>query len=279
MTRTLAPGADIPVQPACAGLRVSLVSRAVPHALCGWGLRPSRVQIPEPPQLIALPEDSGREDLTRYTAQGCSSGCNCPHPGPHSAWSMRSLASSSEASPRGCSAWLSSPISSGRTDRHRLNRLGDRQLNRALHIIAINRMRSHPPTQAYVQRRLAEGKTERDIRRCIKRYLARHLYRTSTRHPNRIDKHRSVISVPTSVMRGLSRSLAEPLQLRPGQYEARTVQIPKLTVHVRSGATLRAARTNDLTVIRTHPRRESTDPEIKGSDHLPYPCGPRPGRR
>jgi transposase len=77
------------------------------------------------------------------------------------------------------------PVSSGRTDRHRLNRLGDRQLNRALHIIAINRMRSHPPTQAYVQRRLAEGKTERDIRRCIKRYLARHLYRTLNSQLNR----------------------------------------------------------------------------------------------
>jgi transposase len=69
------------------------------------------------------------------------------------------------------------PVSSGRTDRHRLNRLGDRQLNRALHVVAVNRMRCHPPTQAYTQRRLAEGKTERDIRRCIKRYLARHLYR------------------------------------------------------------------------------------------------------
>ena len=69
------------------------------------------------------------------------------------------------------------PVSSGRTDRHRLNRLGDRQLNRALHIVAINRMRCHPPTMTYVQRRLAEGKTERDVRRCIKRYLARHLYR------------------------------------------------------------------------------------------------------
>ena len=69
------------------------------------------------------------------------------------------------------------PVSSGRTDRHRLNRLGDRQLNRALHVIAVNRMRCHPPTQACTQRRLAEGKTERDIRRCIKRYLARHLYR------------------------------------------------------------------------------------------------------
>ena len=69
------------------------------------------------------------------------------------------------------------PVSSGRTDRHRLNRLGDRQLNRALHVIAVTRMRNHPPTHAYVQRRRAEGKTDREIRRCIKRYLARHLYR------------------------------------------------------------------------------------------------------
>jgi transposase len=50
------------------------------------------------------------------------------------------------------------PVSSGRTDRHRLNRLGDRQLNRALHIIAVNRMHHHPPTAAYVERRRAEGK-------------------------------------------------------------------------------------------------------------------------
>jgi transposase len=70
------------------------------------------------------------------------------------------------------------PVSSGRTDRHRLNRLGDRQLNRALHIIAVTRMRNHPPTLAYIQRRRAEGKTDKEIRRCIKRYLARHLYRT-----------------------------------------------------------------------------------------------------
>jgi transposase len=69
------------------------------------------------------------------------------------------------------------PVSSGRTDRHRLNRLGDRQLNRALQVIAVSRMRSHPPTQAYLQRRRSEGKTDREIRRCIKRYLARHLYR------------------------------------------------------------------------------------------------------
>jgi transposase len=73
------------------------------------------------------------------------------------------------------------PVSSGRTDRHRLNRLGDRQLNRALHTIAVSRMRGHPATIAYVQRRRTEGKTDREIRRCIKRYLARHLYRTLSR--------------------------------------------------------------------------------------------------
>jgi len=69
------------------------------------------------------------------------------------------------------------PVCSGRTHRHRLNRLGDRQLNRALHTIAVNRMRHHPPTRAYVARRRAEGKTDKEIRRCLKRYLARHLYR------------------------------------------------------------------------------------------------------
>ena len=73
------------------------------------------------------------------------------------------------------------PVSSGRTDRHRLNRLGDRRLNRVLHTIAVNRMRGHAETQAYVQRRRAEGKTDREIRRCIKRYLARHLFRTLNR--------------------------------------------------------------------------------------------------
>ena len=64
--------------------------------------------------------------------------------------------------------------------RHRLNRGGDRALNRALHTIAMTRMRSCPTTQAYVARRTAEGKTPREIRRCLKRYIARQLYRTLT---------------------------------------------------------------------------------------------------
>jgi transposase len=61
------------------------------------------------------------------------------------------------------------PASSGRTIRHRLNRGGDRALNRAIHAIAISRIRSCPRTRAYVARRTAEGKTARETRRCIKR--------------------------------------------------------------------------------------------------------------
>lgn len=67
--------------------------------------------------------------------------------------------------------------SSGQRSRHRLNRGGDRALNRALHTVAITRMRCHPETRAYEIRRSAEGKTHRDIRRSVKRALARRLYR------------------------------------------------------------------------------------------------------
>jgi len=73
------------------------------------------------------------------------------------------------------------PASSGQTIRHRLNRGGDRALNRAIHAIALTRMRSCPRTRAYVARRTAEGKTPREIRRCLKRYIARELYRQLNR--------------------------------------------------------------------------------------------------
>ena len=72
------------------------------------------------------------------------------------------------------------PASSGHTVRHRLSRGGDRSLNRAIHTIATVRMRDCPTTQAYVARRTAEGKTVREIKRCLKRYIARQLYRTLT---------------------------------------------------------------------------------------------------
>ena len=75
-----------------------------------------------------------------------------------------------------------SPIeaSSGPTVRHRLNRGGDRALNKAIHVIANTRIRSDPATQAYVVRRTTQGKSTREIRRCLKRYIARQLYRTLT---------------------------------------------------------------------------------------------------
>lgn len=69
------------------------------------------------------------------------------------------------------------PASSGQIVRHRLNRSGDRQLNRALHTIVVSRMRCHPQTRAYVERRRAEGKTPKEMKRCLKRYVARHLFR------------------------------------------------------------------------------------------------------
>ncbi len=69
------------------------------------------------------------------------------------------------------------PASSGQTIRHRLNHSGDRQLNRALHTVVMVRMRQDPTTKVYVARRLAEGKTTREIKRCLKRYVARQLFR------------------------------------------------------------------------------------------------------
>jgi transposase len=69
------------------------------------------------------------------------------------------------------------PASSGMVVRHRLDRGGDRQLNRALHTIIVSRRKHHAPTIAYIERRLAEGKSVREAIRVLKRYLARSLFR------------------------------------------------------------------------------------------------------
>jgi transposase len=68
------------------------------------------------------------------------------------------------------------PCSSGQRDRHRLDRGGDRQLNHALHIIAITRARRDPATKAYLARKEAEGKTKKGALRCLKRHLARRFH-------------------------------------------------------------------------------------------------------
>jgi len=69
------------------------------------------------------------------------------------------------------------PASSGQTVRHRLNRCGDRQLNRALHTIMLTRLLHDPATRAYIERRRQEGRSDREIKRCLKRYIARQIYR------------------------------------------------------------------------------------------------------
>ena len=68
------------------------------------------------------------------------------------------------------------PASSGKTVRRRLNPGGDRQANHALWRIVLSRMSFEPRTRAYVERRLAEGKTKKEIMRCLKRYVAREVY-------------------------------------------------------------------------------------------------------
>lgn len=75
------------------------------------------------------------------------------------------------------------PASSGQTTRHRLSRGGDRQLNRALHTIILQRRQHDPATQTYIERRVAEGKSRREATRLLKRYLARHLYRLPQQQP------------------------------------------------------------------------------------------------
>ena len=70
------------------------------------------------------------------------------------------------------------PTSSGRTSGHRLNFAGNRAANRALHMIVLVRLRYCERTRSYMDRRLAEGKTKKEVIRCLKRFVARELYRT-----------------------------------------------------------------------------------------------------
>lgn len=80
------------------------------------------------------------------------------------------------------------PASSGKTCRHRLNRGGNRQANRAIHDILISRMSHDERTRNYISKRISEGKTKREAMRCLKRYIAREIYglltHASEGHPN-----------------------------------------------------------------------------------------------
>jgi len=73
------------------------------------------------------------------------------------------------------------PVSSGKSTRHRLNRTGNRRVNAAIHMIAITQARMHPPAVAFMERKKAEGMSPREARRCLKRYIARTVYKTMLR--------------------------------------------------------------------------------------------------
>ena len=75
------------------------------------------------------------------------------------------------------------PVSSGNTNRHRLDRGGNRQLNAALYRIAITQSRYHPPARDYLERKRAEGKSRREAVRCLKRLLARVVFNTLKKSP------------------------------------------------------------------------------------------------
>jgi len=68
------------------------------------------------------------------------------------------------------------PVSSGKTNRMRLHRGGDRQANRTLHLIAVSRLRIDPRTQIYMERRRKDGLSKMDVLRCLKRFIAREVY-------------------------------------------------------------------------------------------------------
>jgi transposase len=86
--------------------------------------------------------------------------------------------------PSPCSAGAAPiPAFSGQTIRVRLNRSGDRQLNQALDTVVLTRLRTDPATRAYATRRRAQDKTNRQIKRCLVRYIARQLYRLLETQP------------------------------------------------------------------------------------------------
>ena len=80
------------------------------------------------------------------------------------------------------------PASSGKTVRHRLNRGGDRAANSALHIIAIGRLRTDARTKSYVAKRVAEGHSKLEAIRCVKRYIAREVFKLITQRQRAINQ-------------------------------------------------------------------------------------------
>lgn len=104
------------------------------------------------------------------------------------------------------------PASSGKTNRHRLNRGGNRDANRALYLLAVGRLSHDQPTREYVERRITEGKTKTEAIRCLKRYLARTVFKALTGAASAVSK-----PAPASVEQP-SELDREPVSLRNGSH-------------------------------------------------------------
>ena len=121
-------------------------------------------------------------ELDRLVRAACPQQPRAPRPGrDHLGPAAGELVASGEDSQRGrirhAGRRGAPPASSGQVSRHRLSRQGDRQLNRALHNIVLVRLRHDPATRSYAARRSAEGRSLREIQRCLKRTVARQLFR------------------------------------------------------------------------------------------------------
>ena len=160
-------------------------------------------------QLTAEERELGARDRNDHSPTRTAA-ARPPGVGPHAAaqlvlsWSHQGRITSEAAFARLAGA-APIPASSGQTVRYRLDRSGDRKLDRALHMILVTRKRSHPATIAYIERRLQEGKTRREANRCLKRYLPT---ATSTGYSN-TDHHRQLSKHEDIAGAGLSRSCAD----------------------------------------------------------------------
>jgi transposase len=181
------------------GLRARLEALAIP-ALVDTAVR-FRVEAPTDPDgasrwamrslarrwqaLDAEIADLDRE-LARLVAEANPSLCALPGVGTDVAGALLVTAGDNPGRLRSDAALAAlcgvSPVeaSSGRVRRHRLNRGGDRTANNALWRIVLVRMRCDPRTRAYVERRTKEGRTKREIMRCLKRYVAREVWHVLT---------------------------------------------------------------------------------------------------
>lgn len=121
--------------------------------------------------------------MKRLVAQASPGLVSLPGVGTHHAATLLVLAGDNPERLRSEASFANlcgvSPIeaSSGKVVRHRLNRGGNRDANRALHMICVVRMGSEQRTRSYVARRTAEGKSKWEVMRCLKRYIAREVYR------------------------------------------------------------------------------------------------------